>query len=62
MRHNFTTLRHDNIKLQKKVSTGKKVFMIMRDQWTTVTKTNPLENLLTKSEGLMTEKLLPLSE
>ena len=54
---NNTTLTHEKMMLQKKVSAGKKKgSTIMRGQWTTVSKAHPLENILVKSEGLMTEK------
>ena len=55
---------HDNVVLQKKIAAGKKKgSTIIRDEYVTVKKIDPLESVSVALEGLMNEKkLLPSKE
>jgi len=59
-----TSLRFEKIKPKHYVKTGKgKGSKLERDKWCTVTKTDPLECVLVKFEGPMSNKeLLPSKE
>jgi hypothetical protein len=63
--NNFTTLRHDQIVLKRRISTGKgkKGQAIFRDKCVMVTTIDPLENICVKMESLMRQnRLLPSQE
>ena len=60
---NHTTLRHDKMLLEQRVKTGGKVKKgteLTREKYVTISRTDPLENVVVKMESLFNEKkLLP---